>query len=215
MKMCRLAGFALAASVSFSTTAIVVAQQKPQATPPASEKPEVKAQANPVMKTQPNADAVTLVDFKARIDKYLEVRNTATKDAPSLKETKDPAKIKTAQDAQGVLIRAARANAKPGDIFTHDIRGKFRRLLSPELKGEDGADAKKTLKDDAPSVSAIPFKVNATYPEGKPLPTVPVNLLLNLPTLPKELEYRIIDKHLILRDVDANIIVDYIPNAIR
>ena len=63
------------------------------------------------------------------------------------------------------------------------------------LKGEDGRDAKAVVKDDAP--------------------TVPSNLLLNLPTLPKEVEYRIIEKHLILRDTEANIIVDYIPNAIR
>jgi hypothetical protein len=44
---------------------------------------------------------------------------------------------------------------------------------------------------------------------------VPANLLANLPQLPEDVEYRIVDKHLILRDVDANIIVDYIPDAIR
>ena len=106
-----------------------------------------------------------------------------------------------------------RRRAQPGDIFTPDIRAKFRRLLAPELKGEDGRDAKEIVKDDAPS--SIAFKVNAPYPEGAPLPTVPANLLLNLPPLPKHVEYRIIGRHLILRDADANIIVDYIPNAIR
>jgi hypothetical protein len=69
------------------------------------------------------------------------------------------------------------------------------------------------MKEDAPA--KVPLKVNATYPEGKPLPTVPPNILENLPQLPEDLEYRIIDKHLILRDVDANLIIDYIPNAIR
>jgi hypothetical protein len=69
------------------------------------------------------------------------------------------------------------------------------------------------LKDDAPA--AVPLKVNAKYPEGAPLPTVPADLLANLPTLPTEVEYRIIGKHLILRDTEADIIVDYIPNAIR
>jgi hypothetical protein len=131
-----------------------------------------------------------------------------------MKETSDSAAIKAGQVALAARIRELRASAQPGDIFTPQIRDKFRRLMYPELKGEDGQDAKKTLKDDAPAVAAIPFKPNAPYPEGKPLPTVPVNLLLSLPTLPKELEYRIIDKHLILRDTDANIIVDYIPSAI-
>lgn len=45
--------------------------------------------------------------------------------------------------------------------------------------------------------------------------TVPVTLLLNLPRLPEEIEDRIVDKNLILRDVQANIIVDFIPNAIH
>jgi hypothetical protein len=110
-------------------------------------------------------------------------------------------------------VRALRADAKQGDLLTPQETSIFRRLLSPETKGEDGRDAKEVLKEDAPT--NIPFKVNAKYPEGAPLPTVPVNFLLNLPTLPKPLEYRIIDKHLILLDTDANIIVDYMTNVIR
>ena len=57
--------------------------------------------------------------------------------------------------------------------------------------------------------------MNAKYPSGETLPTVPPNLLANLPTLQKDVEYRVIGRTLILRDVDANIIVDFIPNAIR
>jgi hypothetical protein len=38
---------------------------------------------------------------------------------------------------------------------------------------------------------------------------------MNLPQLPEELEYRIIGKDMILRDVHANIVVDFIPKAIR
>ena len=38
--------------------------------------------------------------------------------------------------------------------------------------------------------------------------TMPTNILTSLPPRPEDLEYRIIAKHLVLRDVDANIIVD-------
>ena len=86
--------------------------------------------------------------------------------------------------------------------------------IAPPLKGEDGRDAKALIKDDAPAPGSIPFKVNAKYPEGAPVPTVPASVLLGLPTLPRPLEYRIVGKHLLLLDTEAGIIVDYIPNAI-
>ena len=160
-----------------------------------------------------NPDAVTQQDFKKRIDAYVALHHSAEKDVGALKETTDAAAIKAAQNALAQRIAAARADAKPGDIFTPDIRNRFRELLAPHLKGEDGRDAREIVKDDAPPT--VPFKVNASYPEGKPLPTVPAQLLLNLPPLPKEVEYRIIDKHLILRDTEANLIVDYMLDAIR
>jgi hypothetical protein len=57
--------------------------------------------------------------------------------------------------------------------------------------------------------------VNAKYPDSAPLPTVPPNLLAALPKLPEGLEFRIINKDLILLDVDANLIVDFIRAAIQ
>jgi hypothetical protein len=159
-----------------------------------------------------NPDALIQQDFKKRVGAYVAVHNDAVKSVGPLKQTTDPAEIKAAQNALAQRIAAARSTAQPGDIFSPEIRARFRRLLAPQLKGEEGHDAKATLKDDAPA--SVPFKVNTPYPEGKSLPTVPAKLLLNLPALPKQVEYRIIDKHLILRDTDANLIVDFMLNAI-
>ena len=162
-----------------------------------------------------NSDSAILQDFNARVKSYLDIHKDAAKGSAKLKESENPAEITAAQETLAAKIRAARPHAKQGDIFTAEIRSKFRRLLAPELKGEDGRDAKAVLKEDAPSPAQIPFKVNAKYPEGAPLPSVPSNVLLNMPTLPEPLEYRIIGKHLVLLDTGANIIVDYIPNAIK
>jgi hypothetical protein len=160
-----------------------------------------------------NPDAKTLQDFQARIEQYQDLHKSAAKKGPRLKETEEPAKITAAQDAIASNIRAARKDARAGDIFTPEIRQLFRRLMYPELKGAEGAETKETIKEDAPS--AVRLVVNAKYPEEQPLPTVPPNLLASLPKLPENLEYRIVGKTLILRDVDANLIVDFIPNAIR
>jgi hypothetical protein len=176
-------------------------------------KPGTTPIADEAKATNVNPDAAVIQDFKTRVDAYMKLRKEAVKDAPRLKETNDPAKIKASQDAMSTQIRAARATAKQGDIFTPEIIAKFRRLLHPELRGDDGRDAKAIIKDDAPT--NIPFKVNAKYPEGASVPTVPANLLVNLPTLPEPLQFRIIDNHLILLDEDADVIVDYALNIIR
>lgn len=160
-----------------------------------------------------NTDALVLKDFNDRIAAYTKLRNKLKSDAPPLKETKDPAQIKASQDALAAKIREARKDARPGDIFTPEIRAKFRELMYPETKGAEGRATKAAIQEDTPA--GVKFKVNATYPEKEALPTMPPNLLASLPQLPEDLEYRIIGKHLILRDVHANVIVDYIPNAIR
>jgi hypothetical protein len=160
-----------------------------------------------------NPDAQLQQDFKKRVGQYVELHKRLEKDLPPLKKKEDQAKIAASQAALAKSIRAARTTAKQGEIFTPEIAKLFRRLMYPETKGAEGAATKKVLKEDAPA--AIPLKVNVEYPETAALPTVPPNLLLNLPQLPEELEYRIVGKDLILRDVHANIIVDYIPKAIQ
>jgi hypothetical protein len=148
-----------------------------------------------------------------RVDRYIALRKMAAGSAPALKQTANPSEIKAAEDALAAAIRAARPDAQAGDVLTPDVQAVFRKLLALELKGHHGAHAKEILKDDAPP--SVPLKVNAKYPEGKALPSVPSNLLMNLPKLPMELEYRIVGRHLILRDTGADLIVDFMLNALR
>ena len=161
-----------------------------------------------------NAHAAALAEFKVRVDAYADLHAKLAKGTAKLAQTEDPAKISAAKAALAAKIQAARAGAKHGEIFTPAVRPVFKRLLAPELKGEDGRDAKAVLKDDAPAPGTVPFKVNAKYPENQPLPTVPANVLLTLPPLPAPLEYRIVGQHLLLLDTSADLIVDYILNAI-
>src|SRR5262245_15246292 len=204
------------ASAATREGALPATEQQPQTQPKKTPSPEPA----PVGTTHKivdgkvvNVDAEAIKDFKDRIAKYVQTHNTAIQKVPPLKQTTKPAEIKVAENALAAHIRAMRVAARPGDIFTPEIRDVFRRLLYPELKGEDGRESKEILKDDAPA--SVPLKVNTDYPEGAPLPTVPVNLLKSLPTLPEEVEYRIIGRTLILRDVKANMIVDFLPNVIR
>ena len=205
------------------------AQKKAAPGPP---KPQIsEATREKAADQNANPDALVLADFQKRIDAYMAIHKDAAKDAPPQKETNDPAKIKAAQEALGAKIRAARASAKAGDILTPEIRNKFRRLMYPVVEGPSAqgttgsakavkADVKDELKENKEEQTEeggkpVVLKVNAMYPPDTPLPSTPPQVLMNLPKLPEQLEYRIVGKTLIIRDVDANIIVDFVPNAIQ
>lgn len=170
---------------------------------------EQKATASP-----DNPDSAILADFNARLDNYVKKQRALLKDSP-VAEDATPAQIKARQDTLAAELRAARKDAKQGDIFTPQVADLFKRLMYPEVKGPDGKETKQALGEDG-EVAQVKLEVNATYPATEPLATTPSNLLANLPQLPMDVEYRITNKrHLVLRDVDANIIVDFIYNAIR
>jgi hypothetical protein len=173
----------------------------------------VVAQEKPSQNVNP--DAQLLAEFQDRVKKYVELHKSLEKDVAAIKESKDPEKIKGAQDALAAKIRAARPSARQGEIFTPAIGQHLRKLLSPEVKGTSGAETKEAMKEDAPAPKSVPLKINARYPEEQPLPTMPPNILASLPKLPEQLEYRIVGRDLILRDVPANLIVDFLPNAIK
>jgi hypothetical protein len=181
------------------------ASEQANATEVAVQKGERRTSTDPAL----NPDAAAIADFNGRVAGYVELHEQLATGEAELKEDSKPAEIVKAKDALARKIQAARANAKQGDFFAPAVRPVFMKLLAPELKGEDGRDAKKVLKDDAPRPGAIRFKVNAKYPEGQPLPTVPANILLNLPELPRPLEYRIVGRHLLLLDTASDLIVDY------
>jgi hypothetical protein len=168
------------------------------------------AQAKPAV----NSDAQLLADFKARLDKYNEMRKKADDSAPPLKKTDDPAKIKDAQEGLGERIGAARAGAKQGDVFTPEISALIRRLVHPETKDPDTKALLKEKKDQ-PKPGSVPlWKVGMPYPEKEPLATMPPDVLERLPKLPADMEYRFVGKHLILRDVRSNTIIDFATNVI-
>ena len=161
-----------------------------------------------------NPHAAAMADFKARVEKYAALHKSSRR-AP-LRRRKTPTLTRSTRRRPGWPPRYkphARAPNTATSLLLSCART-FRQLLAPELKGEDGRDAKAVLKDDAPAPGTVPFKVNAKYPENQPKPTMPAKLLLNLPRLPEPLEYRVVGQHLLLLDTAADVIVDYILNAI-
>ena len=161
-----------------------------------------------------NQDAAIGSDFEQRVASYMKLHQQAQNGLGSLKKTDSAAEINHRRQQLAAKIRALRAQAKQGDIFTPEIMGLFQRLITSALNGPDGDKIRKSYQHAEPAaVRNVHLSVNQAYPDGIPLQSMPPSLLLNLPKLPKELEYRFVGRELVLHDMAANLIVDVIPDV--
>jgi hypothetical protein len=158
-----------------------------------------------------NAYGAAVKAFRDRADEYLALREKAGKGLPPLKETDDPNKLAPRQQALGEAVRKARAGAKAGDLFGPEIAARARQLVRDDWADRASKDKTAIAEDIPPGWVA---DVNATYPTSLPLATFPATLLAELPPLPEGLEYRFAGRHLIIRDAEANIIVDVLANVL-
>jgi hypothetical protein len=145
-----------------------------------------------------------------RIEAYLALRERAVADVPALKETRSPENILAREQALGAAIAAARTGAEPGALF-----GGAAPFVREEIEREIGrrrASDRRALLAELPALAAP--APNTPYPSDVAMATTPPLLLAALPTLPEALEYRLFGRHLVLRDVEANLIVDVLPEVL-
>ena len=114
--------------------------------------------------------------------------------------------------ALGKLISAARAAARRGDIFTPAVEALFKKTIREEFARQPPR-VRADRREDQDELADFEPTVNKVYPPAYPLVTFPAGLLRVLPKLPRELEYRLVQRNLILRDIEANLIIDFIPAA--
>jgi hypothetical protein len=159
-----------------------------------------------------------LADFSKRVDEYAALHNRLAANMGPVDETKSQAEIAARAATLGHLIVNARPNAKQGDLFTPEVATFFTTVIRQESAHRpDSVQETREDQEEEHRTDGLPDftpKVNMLYPTTYPLATFPPGLLPLLPKLPPELEYRIVMHHLVLRDIEANLIVDYIPNAV-
>jgi hypothetical protein len=159
-----------------------------------------------------NESARTLHEFSNLVQAYVTLHRKQESSLPPLKQTPEPAKIVEHQQLLASKIRSARANAAEGEIFTADVGRALLPIIRRHFQGPYARPAQLTIRQGNPV--KLHLSVNEAYPEGLPWTTVPPSLLQNLPRLPHEVEYRIVDRDLILWDVKANLVVDILRQAI-
>jgi len=158
-------------------------------------------------------DAEVVSEFQRRLQDYDGVRRRLDATLPAAALSDDPATIRHVVDAHHGALLAARFKARQGDIFSSAIAETFRSRIRESLHGMSPRQFLASITEaDAPPIGRP--SINASYPDGAALTTMPPDLLQRLPSLPAGLEYRFIDRDLILWDPHANLIVDFIPNAL-
>jgi hypothetical protein len=173
-------------------------------------------------------DVQTLRKFQDEVEDYVELRQKVLTKIPPIDARSTPEEIEVHQKALTQAIIAYRAGTRRGEIFKRDVEAAIRRTLQREFTGPDGPALLQGIKEGNPKVEGNPLPsdpskevkppvrivVNGLYPDSAPFSSVPPSLLLKLPLLPEQVRYRFVGRALILRDTEANVILDFIPDVV-
>ena len=153
-------------------------------------------------------DPETLAEFSRRVQDYAALRSRLEVGLPPLVVTTNPDEIETFEHRLAERIRHARGSRR-GQVFIPAMEGQLKRMMTAR------ADpiTVNAIMDDNPGEFDV--DINETYKKKYALGTMPPKLLLLLPDLAPDLQYRFVGRHLILYDTRANMIVDEIPYALQ
>jgi hypothetical protein len=157
-----------------------------------------------------NRTAAQVKAFLDRLNAYVEMKKKLEVGLTPVSPADRTTGIELHRTALADRIRAARRDAKPGDLFG-EAAPLFKEILARDRRTRGTRDTGASL-EEVPARSTP--AVNANYPERAALATVPPLVLSNLPPLPEGLEYRFLGRDLILRDRGSNLVVDFISGAL-
>lgn len=163
-------------------------------------------------KPRVNADAALSVEFLKGVQQYVELHQKLEATLPPRPEHATPAEIQAHEDALAKLIVQARSRAKQGDLLPQKVRAYLRRQIGGVLRGPDGGGIRQSVMEDNPG--KVQLRVNARYPDGLPITTMPAPILGALPKLPEHVEYRFVGDRLVLLDLHAQLVMDYMTDAL-
>ena len=155
-----------------------------------------------------------LAVFNRRVAEYVELHRRIAAAVPPPRLSDDGEEIHRATARLAAAIKAARTGARTGDVFVTEAAGLIRATIAITVARNeyDTAVLLRALRREHRTHHRVPV-VNERFPWE--LEQVPVSVFIwDLPQLPPELEYRLIERDLILLDVDADLVVDILPDAL-
>jgi hypothetical protein len=159
-------------------------------------------------------DPVVADRFAANVAAYVDLHRRIEEVLPPLEVTEDTAEMERAIAMLAAEMRYERADATQGDIFADEIADAIRLRMAQCVRGTDVEALLAWINEENPFAWSERPEVNATYPGPGGASIMPPHLLAALPPLPEELEYRFMNRDLILWDTHARLIADYVPRAL-
>jgi len=159
------------------------------------------------------ADQTALEGFHDRIAGYAALHRRLEEGLPPINSDRTMRSYLLNRVYLAAAIKAARPHARQGDFFTPQVAPLLRRIIAESLAGEDVEEALRELPDEGLAGGPpVHPKVYDAFPDWAPH-SMPVVLLSRLPALQDDVQYRIVDRDLVLLDTHANLIIDVLPDA--
>ena len=158
-----------------------------------------------------DADAA-LTQFHERVESYAALHRRLAPPPAAVASKDSIAKLLT-RNYLASAIRSARRYAQQGEIFTPEVATVFRWTLADSIGERDGETFLIELNGGQPVPRGMHPDVNEPY-TMTPLYRLPQEVRLGLPPIPAELDYRIAAHDLVLWDIYAGVVVDFVPDAL-
>jgi len=153
-----------------------------------------------------------LRQFQERVESYASLHRRLSP-PPAVVSGTDPISKLLTRNYLAAALRGARRYAQQGEIFTPEIATLFRWKLADSIGERDGETFLVALNGGEPMPRGMHPDVNEPY-TMTPLYRMPPAVRLGLPSIPAELDYRMAARDLVLWDIYAGVVVDFVPEAL-
>jgi len=168
----------------------------------------------------PPARSPAFEPFRAALQTYIDetlpfrreaaAQGDAVPDQTSTNRSDEAVRLRQQSLAEAIQTKV-RPAAQQGDLLSPTVADVIRRQLARVLGGPKGDHVRDALDDQNEGIdaAAIAISVNQRVAVAR----VPPVLMETLPQLPPQVEFAFNGRTLILRDTDADVVVDFIPEA--
>ena len=152
--------------------------------------------------------------FNDGINQYVRLHRRLERSLPPEHLFDDSEDLSLAADELRTSLVDARPSAREGSIFTPAVAQVLAARLERAIAGLGSTPGEVWIAMNRGYLSGVPeINVNDRFPPIRYARIWPA-LVEALPALPDELEYRFVDRDLVLVDVHANLVVDILKDAL-